>query len=125
MQYPGRPIPMDVFDRLDHGLQELLAPRNEPFGPEQMRGAVEAPLAVRRRTGLPLYCGEWGCITRTPRKARLRWYEDVRVVLEENGIAWANWDYRGGFGIKTRDGKPDRELIGILTGKLERGGQRE
>ena len=47
----------------------------------------------------------------------MRWYADVRTNLEKHGIAWANWDYKGGFGIVARDGQPDREFIGVLLGK--------
>jgi endoglucanase len=47
----------------------------------------------------------------------LQWYEDVRSILEANNIAWANWDYRGGFGIVGRDRQPDEGLIKALIPK--------
>ena len=32
---------------------------------------------------------------------------DVRTALEEDGIAWTMWDYRGGFGVVYKtDGQP-------------------
>jgi len=46
----------------------------------------------------------------------MQWYADVRAVLENNNIAWANWDYKGGFGIVGRGGKPDEGFIKVLTG---------
>jgi len=32
-------------------------------------------------------------------------------------IGWANWDYKGGFGIVARDGSPDRVFIDVLLGR--------
>jgi hypothetical protein len=33
----------------------------------------------------------------------------VRTALEEDGIGWAMWDYRGGFGVVWKeDGQPAR-----------------
>jgi len=29
----------------------------------------------------------------------------------------ATWDYKGGFGLRRRGGKPDEELVGILVPK--------
>jgi endoglucanase len=50
----------------------------------------------------------------------MRWYADVRRVLEKNNIAWANWDYKGGFGIVNRSGKPDQGFIKVLIGNIEK-----
>jgi endoglucanase len=33
------------------------------------------------------------------------WYRDMISVFAEHGIAWANWDYKGGFGLVDREGK--------------------
>jgi endoglucanase len=74
------------------------------------------PLALAKETGLPLYCGEWGALPAAPRTDRLRWYADVRGMLEEHGIAWATWDYKGGFGLVDRDGRADIGLLAVLTG---------
>jgi hypothetical protein len=34
-------------------------------------------------------------------------------VLNTNQIAWANWDFKGDFGLYTANG-PDQEIIDIL-----------
>jgi endoglucanase len=62
------------------------------------------PLAAAKRTGLPLYCGEFGVFIMTPQPARLAWYRDIASVFREYGIGWANWDYKGGFAL-VQDGK--------------------
>ena len=47
----------------------------------------------------------------------MQWYRDVRANLEKHNIAWANWDYKGGFGVVARDGRPNRDLIEALLGQ--------
>ena len=37
-------------------------------------------------------------------------------MLESHDIAWANWDYKGGFGIADSSDRPDEALIEILMG---------
>ena len=51
------------------------------------------------------------------REARLQWYRDMRAILEKHGIAWATWDYKGGFGIIARGGNRDEALIQTLLGR--------
>jgi len=105
VQYPGRPIPAEVFAKLAVDAQELLGLRNEPFGPEQMRQAIQAPLDVRERSRLPLYCGEFGCAYRCPEAVRAAWHRDFVRVLESEGIAWAHWNFLGGFSVLGPDGQ--------------------
>ena len=52
-------------------------------------------LQKSRELKLPLYCGEFGCLPRRVERAdRLKYYEDIVSVFEENNIAWCNWEYR-------------------------------
>jgi endoglucanase len=79
-----------------------------------LAGMVEKALVVARQHGLPLYCGEWGCMSTVPEPDRLRWYADMRSILEESGIAWTTWDYKSGhFGLR-----PGRELNEALIKTL-------
>ena len=75
---------------------------------------IQKPLAFAKEHNLPLYCGEFGCLPTVFSEDRLLWYSDFREVLEENGIAWANWDYKGGFGIVDMDGNEKKDLINAL-----------
>lgn len=34
---------------------------------------------------------------------RLNWTRDVRSLLEKYGLGWTYWEYRGGFGLTTKD----------------------
>ena len=39
--------------------------------------------------------------------SRGNWIRDTRTALESDGIGWTMWDYRGGFGLVTKqDGQP-------------------
>jgi endoglucanase len=75
------------------------------------------PIAIAKKYNLPLYCGEWGSLPTVPVDARMQWYKDVKSVLEANSIAWATWDYKGGFGIVDSKMNENRQLVGVLLGK--------
>jgi aryl-phospho-beta-D-glucosidase BglC (GH1 family) len=68
-----------------------------------------------KKTGLPLYCGEFG-VRRdgAPVEVRARWTRDVRTILENAGIPWALWSYHSGFDLFDRQNNPDRVLLEAL-----------
>lgn len=107
IHYPGRPIADEDLARMDPALRELIEREglNRPFSRQTIVEDLAQPLAVREETGLPLYCGEFGCYSRTPTELRLAWYRDILSVFEELDIAWANWDYKGDFGIVDAQGE--------------------
>ncbi len=113
--YPGQPIPDSVWQRLDETMRSTLERRNHPWHPDSLEARILKPVEFARRRGLPVYCGEWGCYEKAPAEPRLRWYADVRGILEKHNVAWTIWDYKGGFGIRTRDGEPIEDLIEVLT----------
>ena len=94
----------DAADRYAAG--ELLA------GP---LGCAAHPITDRRGGGggahenhVPLICNEFGAYREyTDPVSRANWIHDVRTALEADGIGWAMWDYRGGFGVVPKqDGQP-------------------
>ena len=99
IQYPGQPVPQEEFNKLPLDIQRCCAGGNGYADKNTLRASLFWPLAVRARTGLPLYCGEFGVNARAPEAVRRAWSIDFRSVLEELGIAWANWDFRGSFGL--------------------------
>lgn len=110
IQYPGRPIAPENLSRVlppkadrlrTLNLEEL----NKPYDRSSMVADFAKPLAVSTRTGCPLYCGEFGVIDKAPATVRTAWYRDVVSVFAEYGIGWANWDYKGQFGIVTASGE--------------------
>jgi endoglucanase len=114
VSYPGTPIaPADLAAVTDAALAQKLISENRPYDRAAMIAELAKPLAVRAQTGYTLYCGEFGCYRRTPQPLRAAWYRDFVGVLNEHQIAWANWDYKGDFGLITPDG-PDQAIIDIL-----------
>jgi endoglucanase len=124
VQYPG-PSVEEAYANAHYEADFVETLRNMGAFREHSRGttAAEIEVAVDRAQvlGLPLYCGEFGCLPSPGRAIRLRYYRDLVSIFVEHGIAYANWDYRGDFRIVDRDTLvADHELIQILTGKLVR-----
>ena len=52
---------------------------------------------------VPLICNEFGVFRdHSDPVSRDNWLHDVRTALENDGIGWAMWDYRGNFGVVTK-----------------------
>ena len=114
IHYPGVPVAPEDLAALDEAQRaQWMDEWNVPFDRSQMVADLAQPLAVRQRTGLPLYCGEFGCYVQTPQPIRLAWYADMMATFKQFDIAWANWDYKGSFGIVTVDGR-DTGLAEVL-----------
>lgn len=112
IQYPGLAIPQEVFNQLPPEQQRRVGSMNALGSRAVMEADLMWPLAVAARTGLPLYCGEFGVHTPAPDAIRAAWYEDFLAVLEARNIAWANWDFRGSFGLFTAD---NRQTVACTT----------
>lgn len=104
VQYPGHPVaPENLGLVRPPEAHRLLAPKladlNRYYDRSSMVRDFAQPLAASRKSGLPLYCGEFGVIDCVPMDVRSAWYRDIISVFGEFGIGWANWDYKGQFGI--------------------------
>jgi len=116
IQYPGKPIADENLAGLSDELLANIDEWNAPFGKETIVEHLQEPLAVSARTGLPLYCGEFGCIDRAPDPIRVAWFKDILAVFDEHDIGWANWEYKGEFGIVGHAGE-DTAIAPVLTGR--------
>lgn len=110
IHYPGSPIAPEHLHRVSppkaDRLRTLnLAELNKPYDREVMEADFAQPLAAAARSGLPLYCGEFGVIDKVSFPLRAAWYRDVIAAFSRHDIGWANWDYKGQFGILDREGK--------------------
>ena len=115
VHYPG--LMVEPQDKVGLSEEELAIVKNADVqNRDRLEKRIVKAAEIGKRLGLPLYCGEWGCIDLAPRDVRLAWYRDMVSILDQYHIAWANWDYKGGFGICERTGEPDSDLIEILTG---------
>jgi endoglucanase len=100
VRYPGEVVAEADLAGLPDDLAGAIGDgRGLYFDRTVLEELLAKPLALARQANLPLYCGEWGALPGTPPGDRLRWYRDLRSVLEANGIGWAHWDYKGGFGV--------------------------
>lgn len=113
VSYPGRLVPEDAMRDLPQDLLASMSPANIVFDRTVMAAEMAEPISVARKFKLPLYCGEWGCIDKAPMESRVLWYQDMRETLEGAGIAWATWDYKGGFGL-VKQGEPVKPVIRAL-----------
>jgi endoglucanase len=114
VNYPGWIVDPNEIPKLSPDMAQLAKANNGVYNREKLESLLAKPLELAKKLDLPLYCGEWGALPTTPRAARMQWYRDMRANLEKHGIAWANWDYKGGFGIVGRGGQPDQEFIQVL-----------
>ncbi len=101
VHYPGAPIAEEDLANMDAALRQQVVENdwNRPYNQAAMCEDLAQPFVVRKRTGLPLYCGEFGCFDRAPKALRVAWFKDILTVFKNHDIAWANWDYKGAFGI--------------------------
>ncbi|HEV7298959.1 MAG TPA: cellulase family glycosylhydrolase [Tepidisphaeraceae bacterium] len=114
VHYPGPSLLPEDEALVPPADREHYAKVNKPYDRASIVADFAKPLAVRQRTGHPLYCGEFGCINRAPDEPRYRWYRDMVSVFDEFDIAWTAWDWRGQFAILDEHGQPTLALRGLL-----------
>jgi len=117
VHYPGLLVEeKDVSAIADEKLKNNIKGQSKVYTKETLEKMMEPPIRKSRELGLQLYCGEWGCLPTVKRQDFLKWYADMKEILERNKIGWTNWDYKGGFGIVDRnnDDQPIRDLIDVL-----------
>jgi endoglucanase len=87
------------------------------YNRDTLENMMQKPIHLAKTLGLPLYCGEFGVINKSPLKDKLAWYKDMVAIFEKNGIAYANWNYKAGsFGIVDAQLKPDVPMVESLIG---------
>jgi endoglucanase len=118
VHYPGATVTAKELDALPATIRNLLYGANKVYNTDTIQAQLQPAIRLSQRLDMPLYCGEWGCMNTVPHKDRLRWYKDVRKVLERNNIAWSTWDYKSNnFGLvgEGLDAEPDKDLLKALT----------
>jgi endoglucanase len=124
VHYPGQIITDAEYkkyvDTTNADLVGLFSDARETFNEARLLKVFQEGVDFAKSKNLQLYCGEFGCMPTVERKDRLAFYNDMITALESNHIAWANWEYKGDFGIYTFDLEnkkslsPDFELIHTL-----------
>jgi len=111
IDYPGTLVPPERLEDVQNEIEDQVY---TVYDRDAMVEQLKEPLKTQDETGLPLYCGEFGCYHKTPQPVRVAWYRDIIDVFSEFDVAWANWDYKGGFGLVTPDGEEDGGVLEIL-----------
>jgi endoglucanase len=66
----------------------------------RVRQLIDIAVAFKTQRNVPVFCGELGVYIPNSNEAdRIRWYEAVRIYMEQKDIPWTMWDYKGGFGL--------------------------
>ncbi|MBX2963357.1 MAG: cellulase family glycosylhydrolase [Cyclobacteriaceae bacterium] len=66
----------------------------------RVRQLIDIAVAFKEQRNVPVFCGEFGVyIPNSNNVDRIRWYEVVVNYLNQKGISWTVWDYKGGFGL--------------------------
>jgi PAS domain-containing protein len=91
---------------------------------QHIRALIDEAAAWAHDNHVPLIADEFGAYReRMDPESRTNWLHDVRTALEADGIGWAMWDYRGGFGVvHKQDGQPAQvdEAVVKALGLTER-----
>lgn len=66
----------------------------------RVRQLIDIAVAFKEQRNVPIFCGELGVyIPNSNNPDRILWYEVVTEYLNQKGISWTMWDYKGGFGL--------------------------
>lgn len=120
LTYPGRLISQEDYDAAPESLKPILTQYACEWNRDRIAQDFRDAIAVAKKYGLQLYCGEWGVYEPVDRTLAYSWTRDMLSVFEQYNIAWASWCYDNDFGFwdqKTQSYK-DRTLVDLLTGKI-------
>lgn len=120
VHYPGHAIHKEDLQGYDAAQIASLTGDDGDYGSELFMKRIQEAVDYANEKGLRLYCGEFGAYPTTVEADRLQWYADIRSVFEAQNIAWANWDYKGGFGVVDgQTGEPRQKLLDVLLKDVE------
>jgi len=86
---------------------------------QHIQALIDEAADWARAHRVALLCNEFGAYRAYADPAsRATWISDTRTALESDNIGWTMWDYRGGFGVVTKqDGQPaqvDESIVKAL-----------
>jgi endoglucanase len=88
-----------------HAYNTVPADRN-PCGPAAFRATFQFIRQWSEYFGRPVHVGEFGAFESIDADSRVHYYREKRRALEEAGIGWAIWDWKGGFHYQ-KGGRPE------------------
>ena len=85
----------------------------------RIRLTIDEAAAWGHENHVPLICNEFGAYRGlSDPTSRANYIRDVRTALEQDGIGWAMWDYRGGFGVVWKEDGQAARVDGAVLGAL-------
>ena len=119
VHYPDTILSQTEFNNLPAEMKEPAARWvNKVYNKTWILEQWQKPIKKAKELNLALYCGEFGIITGPPQEDMLRWYQDMIDLFEENGIGYANWNYKSSsFGLVDGNGNLRKDFIRVVSGK--------
>jgi len=113
IHYQGALLTQEEFDALTPDQQAIAKDWvGKEWNLEKMEQMMQLPIQKAKELGLPLYCGEYGVIDSAPEADKIRWYHDMILIFNKNGIASANWNFKSGsFGLVDRQRIQNEAMI--------------
>ena len=120
IHYPGIMVSKEDYDAAPADIKAELEPyTRQVWDINKIREDFRDAIAVAKKYGLQLFCGEWGIYENTDRELGYQWTKDMLTVFNEFNIAWTTWCYDADFGFwdQQHDCYKDKPLVDLLTGK--------
>lgn len=119
VNYPGQMISQQDYEATPADLRPTIEPYTKVWNRERICQDFRDAIAVAKKYGVQLFCGEWGVYEPVNRDLAYRWTEDMLSVFKEYDIAWATWCYDADFGFwdQKRHTYKDRPLVELLMEK--------
>ena len=120
IHYPGILVSKEDYEAAPDDIKAELKPYTEQvWDINKIREDFKDAIAVAKKYGLQLFCGEWGIYEKTDKEMGYQWTKDMLTVFDEFNIAWATWCYDADFGFwdQQHDCYKDKPLVDLLTGK--------
>ncbi len=120
--YPGRIISEEDEKQLSETQKKGLSWTLGTFDINTLDQKIAVAVNRAKELGLPLYCGEFGCIyPNTPVGSRENWYKDMVHIFEKYDIPYTAWDYKGTFRVFNPDYTPaNKAILNVLSGKKQK-----
>ena len=120
IHYPGILVSKEDYEAAPDDIKAELEPyTRQVWDINKIREDFKDAIAVAKKYGLQLFCGEWGIYENTDREMGYQWMKDMLNVFDEFNIAWTTWCYDADFGFwdQQRDCFKDKPLVDLLMGK--------
>lgn len=106
LNYPGKLISDEELARFDEETLKLSGKHAEVFDKRKMEEMILPVVAIAKKAGLRIHCGEFGTNFQYQDSAVLvRYVQDLITIFKENNIPYTVWGYRKQFGVFDDSGK--------------------